>query len=112
MPAQRESQNTTRFLALTALISSLFYAPIISTGHVGGGAGLDVTGLTWSSAVAAFVTVYFRHPDVRSLGLAWGVGSCRSTERFEGQSKASEESRKSGTIDPVLSNPKPRRDWQ
>jgi membrane protease YdiL (CAAX protease family) len=74
MPAQRESLNIIWFLALTALISSLFYAPIISTGHVGGGAGLYVAGLAWSPAVAAFLTVYFRHLDVRSLGLAWGAG--------------------------------------
>src|SRR3977135_1420481 len=62
------------FLALTALLSSIFYALIISAGHVGAGAGHYVGGLMWCPAVAAFLTVYIRRLDPRSLGLGWGGG--------------------------------------
>jgi uncharacterized protein len=69
VPAHNENLNIIGFITLTALISSLFYGLIISAGHVGAGAGQYVTGLMWSPAVAAFLMIYFRHLDVRSLGL-------------------------------------------
>jgi membrane protease YdiL (CAAX protease family) len=70
VPAQNENLHIVGFVALTALISSVFYTLIVGAGHVGAGAGLYVTGLMWSPALAAFSMVYFRHLDVRCLGLA------------------------------------------
>jgi uncharacterized protein len=69
VPLENENLNIVGFVALTALISSLFYALIIGAGHVGAGAGLYVAGLMWSPALAAFVMVRLRRLDVRSLGL-------------------------------------------
>ena len=72
MTVQNENSNIIVFVALAALVSSIFYTLIIGAGHVGAGAGLYVTGLMWSPAVAAFLTVYIKRLDVRSLGLNWG----------------------------------------
>jgi uncharacterized protein len=69
VPARNEHLNIVGFLGLTALISSLFWTLIVSAGHVGAGAGLYVTGLMWSPALAAFCLVSVRHMDVRCLGL-------------------------------------------
>jgi membrane protease YdiL (CAAX protease family) len=59
------------FLGLATLISAVFWAIIIATGHVGGGAGHYVEALMWSPALAAFLTVVLCRLDVRSLGLGW-----------------------------------------
>jgi uncharacterized protein len=67
--ADRDNANIVGFLALTTVLSSVFWGLIISAGHVGAGAGLYVSGLMWCPAVAALVLIYFRHLDVRSLGL-------------------------------------------
>jgi membrane protease YdiL (CAAX protease family) len=74
MPDQKDGLNIIWFLALTALISSIFYAAVIATGHVAGGKGLYVTGLMWSPAMAALLTVRLRRLDIRSLGFGWGDG--------------------------------------
>lgn len=60
------------FLALTAAFSSIFWALIISAGHVGGGAGLYVAGLMWCPAIAAVATSFIRRLDFKELGLRWG----------------------------------------
>jgi membrane protease YdiL (CAAX protease family) len=59
------------YLLLATLISAIFWAIIIATGHVGGGAGHYVEALMWSPAIAAFLTVTIRRLDIRSLGLGW-----------------------------------------
>ena len=74
MPIERENRALILFLTLTVLISSIFYAPIISAGHVGAGAGHYVSGLMWAPAIAAFITAYFTRPYGKSLGLNWGGG--------------------------------------
>jgi membrane protease YdiL (CAAX protease family) len=76
---QREGSLTSRhdgaaigtYLLLAILISAIFWAIIIATGHVGGGAGHYVEALMWSPAVAAFLTAAIRKLDSRSLGLGW-----------------------------------------
>jgi membrane protease YdiL (CAAX protease family) len=72
VPVQRDSLTVTRYLALAILISSCFYALIINAGHVGAGAGMYVSGLMWSPALAAFLTVHFLGLDAATLGLSWG----------------------------------------
>jgi hypothetical protein len=62
------------FLALTAALSTIFWALIIVAGHVGAGAGHYVSGLMWCPAIAAFLTVYIRRLDPASLGLRWSGG--------------------------------------
>jgi uncharacterized protein len=70
VPGHSENQNIVGFLILNVAVSSLFWGLIISTGHVGAGAGLYVSGLMWAPATAAFLMVYWRHQPSRSLGLA------------------------------------------
>jgi membrane protease YdiL (CAAX protease family) len=60
------------YLALTACTSSLFWALMIASGHVGAGNGAYVAGLMWCPAVAAVATVYIRRLDFKMLGLRWG----------------------------------------
>ncbi len=60
------------YLALTACTSSLFWALMIVSGHVGAGNGSYVAGLMWCPAVAAVATVYIRRLDFKMLGLRWG----------------------------------------
>jgi hypothetical protein len=44
------------FLVLTFSFSSVFYALMIVSGHVGGGAGRYATGIMWCPGLAALVT--------------------------------------------------------
>jgi membrane protease YdiL (CAAX protease family) len=60
------------YLALTALFSGFFWTLMISSGHVGAGNGLYVTGLMWCPALAAVATVRLRHHDYAVLALRWG----------------------------------------
>ena len=60
------------YLALTACFSSLFWALIIVSGHVGAGKGLYVAGLMWCPAAAAVASCYIRGVDFAALGLRWG----------------------------------------
>jgi membrane protease YdiL (CAAX protease family) len=53
------------------VISAVFWAIIIMTGHVGGGAGHYVEALMWSPALAAFLTVSLRGLGSKTLGLGW-----------------------------------------
>jgi uncharacterized protein len=61
------------FLALTVLLSAIFYAFVITTGHVGGGNGAYELGLMWSPAVAALLTCRMRGFSMQSLGWGWGA---------------------------------------
>src|SRR5713226_5715695 len=60
------------FLALTALLSSVFYAFIIVTGHAGGGHGAYATGLMWCPALAALLTCRLSGISLETLGWGWG----------------------------------------
>lgn len=70
--ARQEIATILCYFALTVISSSLFWALIIASGHVGAARGLYVTGLMWCPAIAAAATVYFRRADFKSLGLRWG----------------------------------------
>lgn len=72
MPAEKHSVNVTVYVVITALLSSIFWVPIIRGGHLEAGGGLYLSGLMWSPAIAAFVTIAVRRLGVRSLGLRWG----------------------------------------
>ncbi len=72
MQSEKQGVNIIIFLVLAVAISSIFWALIISSGHVGGGAGHYVEGLMWSPALAAFLTVAIRRIDIRTLGFGWG----------------------------------------
>jgi uncharacterized protein len=61
------------FLALTFLMSSIFYAFIVVTGHVGGGRGAYATGLMWCPALAALLTCGLSGIPLRTLGWGWGA---------------------------------------
>jgi membrane protease YdiL (CAAX protease family) len=76
MSQQKPGPAILSYLTLATLISSLWWAIIIETGHVGGGAGHYVEGLMWSPAIAAFLSIAWLRLDPRSLGLGWGGGRC------------------------------------
>jgi membrane protease YdiL (CAAX protease family) len=61
------------FVMLTAALSSIFYAFIIATGHVGGGNGVYELGLMWSPAIAALLTCRLCALPLSSLGWGWGA---------------------------------------
>jgi uncharacterized protein len=61
------------FLVLTAALSSIFYALIVATGHVGGGNGTYELGLMWSPALAALLTCRISGLSLQSLGWGWGA---------------------------------------
>ncbi len=60
------------YLLLTLLISSVYYSLVIYTGHIGGGNGLYVTGLMWSPALAAVLTLKIQGRSFTELGWKWG----------------------------------------
>jgi membrane protease YdiL (CAAX protease family) len=70
--APQDNLTLVCFLALTTLLSAIFWALIVAAGHVGAGAGHYVGGLMWCPGIAALLTVYFRRLDTASLGLRWG----------------------------------------
>ena len=59
------------FVAVTALLSAVFYGFIILTGHVGGGNGAYELGLMWSPALAALITCRLSGRPLASLGWRW-----------------------------------------
>jgi membrane protease YdiL (CAAX protease family) len=60
------------FLLLTLLLSSIFYALIIGTGHLGAGMGMYVLGLMWCPGIAAILTCRLRGESLARLGWGWG----------------------------------------
>lgn len=61
------------FLLLTFALSSVFYALVIATGHLGGAMGMYVTGLMWSPGIAALLTCRLRGEGPERLGWRWGA---------------------------------------
>jgi membrane protease YdiL (CAAX protease family) len=59
------------FLLLAAGISCIFYGLILSSGPAAA-QPLYMTGLMWTPAVAALLTVWLRRLDLRSIGWGWG----------------------------------------
>lgn len=60
------------YLVLTLALSCIFYALILTSGHVGGGRGLYVTGLMWCPAISALLTCRIAGLDYSILGWNWG----------------------------------------
>jgi len=60
------------FLVLTLLLSSVFYALIIGTGHMGAARGMYTTGLMWCPGIAALLTCRLRGASPARLGWRWG----------------------------------------
>jgi membrane protease YdiL (CAAX protease family) len=67
------SRSIILFLIITAALSSIFFAFIIATGHVGGGNGVYELGLMWSPAIAALLTCRLSGLSLKSLGWGWGA---------------------------------------
>jgi uncharacterized protein len=59
------------FLVLTFAFSAVFYALILISGRVGGGAGRYVTGLMWCPGLAALLTCRIHGIPITALGWRW-----------------------------------------
>lgn len=71
MEKSRTFGDIALFLALTLVLSCIFYVPLITLKPAP--AFLPyVTGLMWAPAVAALLTVWLRRLDLASLGWGWG----------------------------------------
>lgn len=68
----RSGGGVPTFLALTVLLSALFYAPIIASGNVAAGGALYVAGLMWSPGIAAILTTIIHRGDFSAFGWRWG----------------------------------------
>jgi uncharacterized protein len=59
------------YVVLAFAFSSVFYALIIASGHVGGGNGGYATGLHWCLAEAALLTCTLLRIDIGTIGWRW-----------------------------------------
>jgi membrane protease YdiL (CAAX protease family) len=73
MAGARKSSGIGLFLVLTFVLSSVFYALVIATGHLGGAKGMYVTGLMWCPGIAALLTCHLRGEGLGRLGWRWGA---------------------------------------
>jgi len=71
MEKSRLSGDIALFLALTLGLSCIFYVPLVTL-QPSPAFMPYVTGLMWSPAIAALLTVRFRRLDLASLGWGWG----------------------------------------
>ncbi|RIA09170.1 CAAX prenyl protease-like protein [Flavobacteriaceae bacterium MAR_2010_72] len=60
------------FLSITFALSSIFYALIIYSGQVGGGAGQYAMALMWCPGVSALITMKILKRSISKLGWNWG----------------------------------------
>jgi membrane protease YdiL (CAAX protease family) len=60
------------FLVLTFAFSAVFYALVLLSGRIGGGAGRYASGLMWCPGFAALLTCQFHGIPMTSLGWHWG----------------------------------------
>ena len=67
----------TTYLALTAILSAIFYTLIIKAGSLGAHGGLYVLALMWSPGTSALITRLILQHNVRGEG--WGWGGARGT---------------------------------
>ncbi|MFI5238778.1 MAG: hypothetical protein ACHQQP_03125, partial [Gemmatimonadales bacterium] len=72
MKFESQSSRIGLYLALTLALSCVFYALILTNGHVTGGGGLYVLGLMWCPAIAALLTCRIAGLDYGILGWSWG----------------------------------------
>ena len=61
----------TLYIVLTFAFSSVLYALIIASGHVGGGSGGYATGLHWCLAAATLLTCMLLRIDIGTIGWRW-----------------------------------------
>ncbi|MCX7513514.1 CPBP family intramembrane glutamic endopeptidase [Frateuria hangzhouensis] len=73
MADTRKSSGIGLFLLLAFGLSSVFYALVIATGHLGGARGMYVTGLMWCPGIAALLTCRLRGEGPGRLGWRWGA---------------------------------------
>jgi len=59
------------YVVLAFAFSSVFYALMIASGHIGGGHGWYATGLEWCPAVAALLTCTLLRIDIGTIGWRW-----------------------------------------
>ena len=59
------------FLVLTFAFSAVFFALVLISGRVGGGAGRYVTGLMWCPGFAALLTCRIHGIPITALGWRW-----------------------------------------
>jgi uncharacterized protein len=59
------------YVVLAFAFSSVFYALMIASGHVGGGRGWYATGLEWCPAAAALLTCTLLRIDIGTIGWRW-----------------------------------------
>jgi membrane protease YdiL (CAAX protease family) len=70
--SRRTLQKTTTYIAITFLLSSVFYYLIISSGSLSTMGGIYATGLMWCPGIAALATQIVHHDTIRNLGWSWG----------------------------------------
>ncbi|HEX3944214.1 MAG TPA: CPBP family intramembrane glutamic endopeptidase [Rhizomicrobium sp.] len=61
----------TLYVVLAFAFSSVFYALMIASGHVGGGKGWYATGLEWCPAAAVLLTCTLLRIDIGTIGWRW-----------------------------------------
>jgi len=61
----------TLYVVLVFAFSSVFYALMIASGHVGGGKGWYATGLEWCPAAAVLLTCTLLRIDIGTIGWRW-----------------------------------------
>jgi CAAX protease family protein len=66
----RESAIRT-LLALTFAFSAVFYALVLMSGRIGGGAGRYATGIMWCPGFAALLTCRIHGIGITALGWHW-----------------------------------------
>jgi len=69
---QSTSSGIGLFLLLTLLLSSVFYALIIGSGHLGAARGMYTAALMWCPGVAALLACRLRGESLARLGWGWG----------------------------------------
>ena len=65
------AESIRTFLLLTFAFSSVFYAFIIVSGHIAGGAGRYATGIMWCPGFAALVACRIHAVRISVLGWHW-----------------------------------------
>jgi membrane protease YdiL (CAAX protease family) len=67
-------QATLLYLLFTLLFSSVIWALIISSGHIGMAYGMMITAIMWCPALATLVTCHLLGRSIRSLAWRWPAG--------------------------------------
>jgi membrane protease YdiL (CAAX protease family) len=71
MAIEKPTSRIGIYLLLVLMLSSVFYALIISCDHLAGANGMYVTGLMWCPAMAALLTCRWSGKSYAELGFGW-----------------------------------------